>query len=51
LHEDEKSLHVAAAGAGAILIDDDFAARLRVAGEAKEKKHGGKCNKKVDFQK
>jgi hypothetical protein len=29
LEEDEESLHIAAAGAGAVLVDDDFAAGLR----------------------
>jgi hypothetical protein len=29
LEEDEEGLHVAASGAGAVLIDDDFAAGFR----------------------
>jgi hypothetical protein len=46
LEEDEKGLHVAAAGAGAVLVDDDFAAGL-CGGEARDEEEGEECAREV----
>src|SRR5271165_6384400 len=49
LNEKQKGLHVAAAGAGAVLVDNDFAAGLRAGGKSANQERECKYQKMLDF--
>jgi len=46
LEEDEKGLHVAAAGPGAVLVDDDFVAGLG-GGKGRDEEEGEECARQM----